>query len=70
MRCSCNIFSLKIVAAALQAFADPTGQFIKQAKEFRLKVGKHHIPTEQTANTAGALLSYLKLQVPTGSPTL
>ena len=60
-----NIFSLKIVAAALQAFADPTGQnsstpLTNRRKSLDSKVGKHHIPTEQTANTARRLLSYLK----------
>ena len=60
-----NIFSLKIVSAALQAFDDPTGQksstpLANRRKSLDSKVGRHHIPTEQTANTARRLLSYLK----------
>lgn len=60
-----NIFSLKIVAAALQAFADPTGQhsstpLTNRRKSLDSKVGKYHTPTQQTANTARRLLSYLK----------
>ena len=60
-----NIFSLKIVAAGLQAFYDPTGQksstpAANKRKSLDSKVGKHHIPTEQTANTARRLLSYFK----------
>ena len=60
-----NIFSLKIVAAALQAFYDPTGKnsstpAANKRKSLDSKVGRHHIPTEQTANTARRLVSYLK----------
>ena len=60
-----NIFSLKIVAAALQAFYDPTGKnsstpAANKRKSLDSKVGRHRIPTEQTANTARRLVSYLK----------
>ncbi len=60
-----NIFSLKIVAAALQAFVDPTGKksstpAANKRKSLDSKVGRHRIPTEQTANTARRLISYLK----------
>ena len=60
-----NIFSLKIVAAGLQAFYDPTGQnsstpAANKRKSLDSKVGRNRIPTEQTANTARRLLSYLK----------
>ena len=60
-----NIFSLKIVAAALQAFDDPTRQSsstpaANKRKSLDSKVGRHHIPTEQTANTARRLLNYIK----------
>ena len=60
-----NIFSLKIVATALQAFYDPTGKnsstpAANKRKSLDSKVGRHHIPTEQTANTARRLISYLK----------
>ena len=60
-----NICSLKIVSAALQAFDDPTGQYsstplANRRKSLDSKVGRNHIPTEQTANTARRLINYLK----------
>lgn len=60
-----KIFLLKMVSAALEVYGDPTGQNSSTPKAHKRrsldsKIGKYHIPSEQTANTARRLVSQLK----------
>ena len=60
-----NIFLLKMVSAALEIHGDPTGQDSSTPKAHKRrsldsKIGKYHIPSEQTANTARRLVSQLE----------